>query len=215
MKLGKDLQRRIAKLREENKDPALPQKPTRTSSAASASTSAAASPPQPIPSPTPQPTNNVNTMSDSQQTVDESFMLLGQRVSNYSFVHAFCSDSGVNHLTTSKSPVLSRVDLVRSIARFCGTENFRNIILNTDLGPLYRAIPETLSTSSGRQLRACSSTYRVLSHLPLRLSHPKNHHNPPPRQAVVVEQRFATAAQVATRTSRTQYPAKSREASAW
>ncbi|KAH9901179.1 hypothetical protein C8Q73DRAFT_676990 [Cubamyces lactineus] len=89
MKLGKDLQRRIAKLREENKDPALPQKPTRTSSAANPSSSAVASPPQPIPSPPPQPPTNTNTMSDSQQTVDESFMLLGQRSDPGDAFHQF------------------------------------------------------------------------------------------------------------------------------
>ncbi|KAI0665013.1 hypothetical protein C8Q70DRAFT_941328 [Cubamyces menziesii] len=89
MKLGKDLQRRIAKLREENKDPALPQKPTRTSSAASTPTSAVTSPPQPIPSPTPQPPTNANAMSDSQQTVDESFMLLGQRSDPGDAFHQF------------------------------------------------------------------------------------------------------------------------------
>lgn len=82
MKLGKDLQRRIAKLREENKDPALPQKPTRTASsnanAGPSSLSAAVPPPQPVPSP--PPNSQGNRLSDSQQTVDESFMLLGQRV---------------------------------------------------------------------------------------------------------------------------------------
>lgn len=83
MKLGKDLQRRIAKLREENKDPALPQKPTRTASSnanagPSSSPSAVVPPPQPVPSPPPH--SQGNRLSDSQQTVDESFMLLGQRV---------------------------------------------------------------------------------------------------------------------------------------
>ncbi|KAI0361877.1 hypothetical protein OH77DRAFT_1416053 [Trametes cingulata] len=90
MKLGKDLQRRIAKLREENKDPALPQKPTRTastSSAAGPSTNAAVPPPQPVPSPPPQP--HSSKLSESQQTVDESFMLLGQRSDPGDAFHQF------------------------------------------------------------------------------------------------------------------------------
>ncbi|KAI0374674.1 hypothetical protein BV20DRAFT_960816 [Pilatotrama ljubarskyi] len=89
MKLGKDLQRRIAKLREENKDPALPQKPTRTATTGAAvgpSTSAAVPPPQPVPSPPPQPHNR---LSESQQTVDESFMLLGQRSDPGDAFHQF------------------------------------------------------------------------------------------------------------------------------
>ncbi|KAL7283224.1 hypothetical protein ACG7TL_002651 [Trametes sanguinea] len=81
MKLGKDLQRRIAKLREENKDPSLPQKPIRRASAASKASLSANAPvpaPEPAPSPPPQPHNS--RLSESQQTVDESFMLLGQRL---------------------------------------------------------------------------------------------------------------------------------------
>lgn len=83
MKLGKDLQRRIAKLREENKDPALPQKPIRPSSKSVNTSSPSGSgavlpPPQPVPSPPPQ--SRSAGLSESQQTVDESFMLLGQRV---------------------------------------------------------------------------------------------------------------------------------------
>ena len=76
MKMGKDLQRRIAKLREENKDPSLPQKPPRVP-ATGPSTSVSPPPPQPPSSP---PLQSQNKLSDSQQTVDESFMLLGQRV---------------------------------------------------------------------------------------------------------------------------------------
>ncbi|KAL1947634.1 hypothetical protein VTO73DRAFT_13358 [Trametes versicolor] len=92
MKLGKDLQRRIAKLREENKDPALPQKPTRTASSnanagPSSSPSAAIPPPQPVPSPPPH--SQGNRLSDSQQTVDESFMLLGQRSDPGDAFHQF------------------------------------------------------------------------------------------------------------------------------
>lgn len=76
MKMGKDLQRRIAKLKEENKDPSLPQKPAR---APAAGPSASVSPPLPPSAPSPPPQLQ-NKLSESQQTVDESFMLLGQRV---------------------------------------------------------------------------------------------------------------------------------------
>ncbi|KAI0957112.1 hypothetical protein AcW1_005608 [Taiwanofungus camphoratus] len=74
-KAGKELQRRIAKLREENKDPSLPQKPTKNSPSAAVAARAPL-PPQSAPSPPPQTRSR---MSESQQTVDESFMLLGQR----------------------------------------------------------------------------------------------------------------------------------------
>ncbi|KAI8998830.1 hypothetical protein BD414DRAFT_476201 [Trametes punicea] len=90
MKLGKDLQRRIAKLREENKDPTLPQKPTRNSSTITkegSSGNSALSVPQPPPSPPPQP--HSNRLSESQQTVDESFMLLGQRSDPGDAFHQF------------------------------------------------------------------------------------------------------------------------------
>ncbi len=76
MKMGKDLQRRIAKLREENKDPALPQKPQRSSKSGPSTSNPVYSPPS-APSPPPLPQNR---LSESQQTVEESFMLLGQRV---------------------------------------------------------------------------------------------------------------------------------------
>lgn len=73
-KAGKELQRKIAKLREENKDPSLPQKPSKSSTPMNVATAL----PQPLPSPSLQaPQNN---LADSQQAVDESFMLLGQRV---------------------------------------------------------------------------------------------------------------------------------------
>ncbi|OSD02865.1 hypothetical protein PYCCODRAFT_1435151 [Trametes coccinea BRFM310] len=90
MKLGKDLQRRIAKLREENKDPSLPQKPIRRASAASKASLSANAPvpaPEPAPSPPPQPHNS--RLSESQQTVDESFMLLGQRSDPGDAFHQF------------------------------------------------------------------------------------------------------------------------------
>ncbi|EKM55682.1 uncharacterized protein PHACADRAFT_256475 [Phanerochaete carnosa HHB-10118-sp] len=71
-KAGKELQRKIEKLRQENKDPSLPQKPSKSATP----TNAALPAPQHAPSPPPQVPRN---LSDSQQTVDESFMLLGQR----------------------------------------------------------------------------------------------------------------------------------------
>ncbi|EMD38608.1 hypothetical protein CERSUDRAFT_113788 [Gelatoporia subvermispora B] len=81
-KAGKDLQRKIAKLREENKDPNLPQKPTRSSSATNP---AQVLPAQPAPPSPPQR----NRMIDSQQTVDESFMILGQRSDAGDAFHQF------------------------------------------------------------------------------------------------------------------------------
>lgn len=76
-KAGKELQRKITKLREENKDPSLPQKPSKPS--VSTPTNASKALPQTAPS-LPQQTPR-NQLMDSQQAVDESFMLLGQRVS--------------------------------------------------------------------------------------------------------------------------------------
>ncbi|THH33979.1 hypothetical protein EUX98_g335 [Antrodiella citrinella] len=72
-KAGKELQRKIAKLREEGKDPSLPQKSLRP---ATSTPGPSVVPPQPTSSPPPTARNN---LSDSQQTVEESFMLLGQR----------------------------------------------------------------------------------------------------------------------------------------
>lgn len=69
-KAAKDLQRRIAKMREENKDPTLPQ---------NTHTKRPAVPPSvPRPSASPPPQSR-NRMTESQNLVDESFMLLGQR----------------------------------------------------------------------------------------------------------------------------------------
>lgn len=75
IKEAKELQRKVDKLKEDGIDPSLPQKlssPTR---------------PSPTPSnisrgPSPTPTSNLRgpSMIDSQQTVDESFMVLGQQV---------------------------------------------------------------------------------------------------------------------------------------
>ena len=71
-KSAKDVQRKIAKLREENKDPSLPQNvPHRHTPVPPPATGLSPSPP-------PQ---TGNRMVDSQNTGDESFMLLGQRVS--------------------------------------------------------------------------------------------------------------------------------------
>ena len=82
-KAGKELQRKIAKLREENKDPSLPQRvPSRSQSstpagAAVPAISSSVSAPPSAPSPPPHLSTR---LSDSQQMVEESFMLLGQRV---------------------------------------------------------------------------------------------------------------------------------------
>ncbi|KAH8107203.1 hypothetical protein BXZ70DRAFT_282945 [Cristinia sonorae] len=74
-KAGKELQRKISKLREEGKDPSLPQKSMRPATS-DATPGPSAAPPQLTSSPPPSARNN---LSDSQQTVEESFMLLGQR----------------------------------------------------------------------------------------------------------------------------------------
>jgi hypothetical protein len=72
-KAGKELQRKIVQLREENKDPSLPQMTVvPTSPSTNATLGSTLRPPS---SPPPR------RMTDSQQTVDESFMVLGQRVS--------------------------------------------------------------------------------------------------------------------------------------
>lgn len=76
-KAGKDLQRRIDKMKEEGKDPALPQKLERPQSSTTRSNSHThLGIPRSAPSPPPQ-----RPMYDSHNMVDESFMLLaGQRV---------------------------------------------------------------------------------------------------------------------------------------
>jgi hypothetical protein len=89
-KAGKELQRKIDKLKDEGKDPSLPQLPE---------LSQKAPPPKPnsntyhgsprVNTSSPQP---LRFMTDSQNTGDESFMLLGgQRVrhSTLVFTHAF------------------------------------------------------------------------------------------------------------------------------
>ncbi|KZT69081.1 hypothetical protein DAEQUDRAFT_738400 [Daedalea quercina L-15889] len=95
-KAGKELQRRIAKLREENKDPNLPQKPTSGGPSSSNATRPVMLPSAPSPPPQAQ-----NRLSDSQQMVDESFMLLGQRCSALSAERA-CA------LKLSGLPLLSK-----------------------------------------------------------------------------------------------------------
>ncbi|KAJ6546464.1 hypothetical protein DFH09DRAFT_643900 [Mycena vulgaris] len=72
-KAGKELQRRIEQLKAEGKDPNLPQKPEPTQPAGMRSDSHPYPTfPRSAPSPPPQ-----RPMTDSQGTVDESFMLLG------------------------------------------------------------------------------------------------------------------------------------------
>jgi len=71
-KSARDVQRKIIKLREENKDPSLPQNVPHKD--------APATPPVPGPSSSPPP-QTCSRMVDSQNAGDESFMLLGQRVS--------------------------------------------------------------------------------------------------------------------------------------
>ncbi|KDQ59448.1 hypothetical protein JAAARDRAFT_33011 [Jaapia argillacea MUCL 33604] len=68
-KAGKETQRKIAKLREEGKDPALPQKSSPPRNPVLSIPRSTASPPP----------NAQGRLSDSQNTGDESFMLLGQR----------------------------------------------------------------------------------------------------------------------------------------
>jgi|ERR1700722_8238090 len=84
LKAGKELQRKIAKLREENIDPTVPQKPP--------APTAVPPPHSPFHINVSQPNTKYNTravpspppsgrrMTDSQGIGDESFMVLGQRV---------------------------------------------------------------------------------------------------------------------------------------
>lgn len=84
IKAGRDLERRIAKLREENKDPTLPQKPSLAQMRVEHSSSASGAGPHPshsVSSP-PLPSHASLRLMDSQNNVDESFMVLGQRVRN-------------------------------------------------------------------------------------------------------------------------------------
>lgn len=81
IKAGRDLERRIAKLREEHKDPTLPQKVPQMRAEHNSSSSNTKSRPYPTPSP-PMPPSASLRLTDSQNNVDESFMVLGQRVRN-------------------------------------------------------------------------------------------------------------------------------------
>ncbi|KAG6376091.1 hypothetical protein JVT61DRAFT_2063 [Boletus reticuloceps] len=80
VKTGRELERRIAKLREENKDPTVPQKVSLAQLRADHSSSASSgqSHPRLAQSPPPPPSASLRLM-DSQNNVDESFMVLGQR----------------------------------------------------------------------------------------------------------------------------------------
>lgn len=88
-KAAKELERRIAKLREDGIDPALPQKPTpqrpRATAPQSPAIVTARMPPPTSPSPPPQAHGHGRPgwtrMSESQGVGDESFMVLGGRVS--------------------------------------------------------------------------------------------------------------------------------------
>lgn len=74
-KAGKELQRRIAKLREEGKDPSLAQRPP--------------VPPRSHPSHSPgthtmsSHISSRSRMGDSNHTIDDSYMVLGQQVRTY------------------------------------------------------------------------------------------------------------------------------------
>lgn len=84
IKAERDLERRIAKLREENKDPTLPQRMSLAQTHAERSSSASSGGRHTsylAPSP-PLPSSASLRLMDSQNNVDESFMVLGQRVRN-------------------------------------------------------------------------------------------------------------------------------------
>jgi hypothetical protein len=84
VKAGKELQRRIAKLREENQDPTLPQKtPPRNAQLHMHMNGGSpnAVPRAPVPTPSiPMYASSSSRLLDSHNNVDESFMVLGQRV---------------------------------------------------------------------------------------------------------------------------------------
>lgn len=85
-KAGKDLQRKIEKIKQEGRDPSKPQQLSPPRPLPSFNQATFGGIPRPVPSPPPQ--HNIAGssrklgMTDSQGTVDESFMVLaGQRVS--------------------------------------------------------------------------------------------------------------------------------------
>jgi hypothetical protein len=90
IKTGRDLERRIAKLREENKDPSLPQKMPTHAEHVSFPLSGGPRSPYLVPSP-PPPQNASIRLTDSQNNVDESFMVLGQRVRDALIIHSLFS----------------------------------------------------------------------------------------------------------------------------
>lgn len=83
IKAGRELERRIAKLREENKDPTLPHKMPLAQMRAEHTSASGGRPRPPYPAPSPPlPPSASLRLTDSQNNVDESFMVLGQRVRN-------------------------------------------------------------------------------------------------------------------------------------
>jgi hypothetical protein len=77
-KAGREIMRKIEMLREEGKDPALPQLPLRAPPSRLPASKGAAGGLKP---PTASPDQSrVNRMVDSGDTVEESFMVLGQQV---------------------------------------------------------------------------------------------------------------------------------------
>jgi hypothetical protein len=88
-KAGKDLQRRITKLREEGKDPSLAQRPPTPPRSHTSS------------SPGPHPLSSHisrGRMVDSNHTIDDSYMVLGQQVRYirlfFFLIHADLSEVG-------------------------------------------------------------------------------------------------------------------------
>jgi len=86
VKAGKELQRRIAKLREENQDPTLPQKTTPRHAQVHMHKNGGGSnlsPHAPVPAPSAPlhaSPGSSSRLLDSHNNVDESFMVLGQQV---------------------------------------------------------------------------------------------------------------------------------------
>lgn len=97
-KAGKELQRRIQNLRAEGNDPTQPQKPDHPQSSGTSNI-------HPYPGVSPS-TSSHRPMTDSQGTVDESFMLLGgQRVNLY-----LSSQVNDNALFCSQIPAMHSIN---------------------------------------------------------------------------------------------------------